>query len=420
MKNQRLLNTLEQIDDKYIEEAAPQIKSSSEKPAVAVWIKWASLVACAVIAVCVGIFAVPSSDDAGGFDTEQTPNITDNLPLLASHFESDGMGFEGLMLYDISENGNGSPWTENTDLVTLPVYRNLAYTDLSGTPLYLSDENMLQLAENTATALGKIWNLSDITLESTEYNRYNTEKGTSGTDAITDGAYSLSASTYFGRIQIEGNGLISVFLSEPISLPKEYCFTSNIAHEEAITVLEYLTEYFSDLKSITFPLYDTSRDYSFAGDPHRYYRVYEGSGSLEDQILNYYFDCMSFLPNEEGKLWIIRFGNLLESTEKIGDYPLITADIAQNLLLAGQYITSVPEEYLNAGEVNEENIVKVELVYRTGNNNELFMPYYRFYIELTEFDSDMTEGLTNYGAYYVPAVNGQYLSDFPVWDGSFN
>ena len=45
------------------------------------------------------------------------------------------------------------------------------------------------------------------------------------------------------------------------------------------------------------------------------------------------------------------------------------------------------------------------------------MPYYRFYVELPE---EKRAGLNNYGSYYVPAVEKEYLTNMPVWDGSFN
>lgn len=55
--------------------------------------------------------------------------------------------------------------------------------------------------------------------------------------------------------------------------------------------------------------------------------------------------------------------------------------------------------------------------YNTGEREEYFMPYYRFYVELPE---EKRAGLNNYGAYYVPAVEKEYLTNMPVWDGSFN
>lgn len=63
-------------------------------------------------------------------------------------------------------------------------------------------------------------------------------------------------------------------------------------------------------------------------------------------------------------------------------------------------------------------VAKVELVYRTGELEEYYMPYYRFYVELPNEERD--DGLKTYGAYYVPAVDNVYISNMPLWDGSFN
>ena len=72
---------------------------------------------------------------------------------------------------------------------------------------------------------------------------------------------------------------------------------------------------------------------------------------------------------------------------------------------------------------DEEYIKKVELVYRTGDMEEYYLPYYRFLVELPEEENSEIEsehGLKNYGAYYVPAVESSYLTNMPVWDGGFN
>ena len=60
-------------------------------------------------------------------------------------------------------------------------------------------------------------------------------------------------------------------------------------------------------------------------------------------------------------------GDLLTAAEKVGDYPLIDAETARCLLLNGDYITTVPSEYLRDGTITEPQIAKTELVYRTGN-----------------------------------------------------
>ena len=66
----------------------------------------------------------------------------------------------------------------------------------------------------------------------------------------------------------------------------------------------------------------------------------------------------------------------------------------------------------------EKYISSVELVYRNGKRDEVFMPYYRFLVELPSMQRD--NSLKDYGAFYVPAVDGRYLENMPVWDGSFN
>jgi len=65
-----------------------------------------------------------------------------------------------------------------------------------------------------------------------------------------------------------------------------------------------------------------------------------------------------------------------------------------------------------------EYIRRVELIYRDESWAELYMPYYKFYVELPIFKRE--NGLNTYGAFYVPAVEGKYIKNMPLWDGSFN
>uniref|UniRef100_UPI0025E0C74F hypothetical protein n=1 Tax=uncultured Gemmiger sp. TaxID=1623490 RepID=UPI0025E0C74F len=83
----------------------------------------------------------------------------------------------------------------------------------------------------------------------------------------------------------------------------------------------------------------------------------------------------------------------------------------------GHYLTTVPCEM-----PGEKFIRKVELIYRTGTEDAYWMPYYRFWVEVDDVPeaADQDPGLKTYGAYYVPAVAEEYLTDLPLWDGSFN
>ena len=84
--------------------------------------------------------------------------------------------------------------------------------------------------------------------------------------------------------------------------------------------------------------------------------------------------------------------------------------------MSGQYQTSAPAEF-----PGEEFIGKVELVYRSGSSEELLLPYYRFYVLLSdEYAPDTDNGLKTYAAYYVPAIADEYIAGMPTYDGRFN
>ena len=100
-------------------------------------------------------------------------------------------------------------------------------------------------------------------------------------------------------------------------------------------------------------------------------------------------------------------------SRKIGDYPIVTADEARKLLLEKHYITTVPDEM-----PGEEYIAHIELIYRTSRRDAIFMPYYKFFVEMPDMQRE--NGLKTYGVFYVPAVKGEFLENMPQWDGSFN
>jgi len=88
---------------------------------------------------------------------------------------------------------------------------------------------------------------------------------------------------------------------------------------------------------------------------------------------------------------------------------LITATEALKLLKSKNYITTVPEKFPGT-----QYVKKVELIYRNETWAEIYMPYYKFYVELPSMK--MENGLITYGAFYVPAVQGKYIDNMPLWD----
>ena len=83
----------------------------------------------------------------------------------------------------------------------------------------------------------------------------------------------------------------------------------------------------------------------------------------------------------------------------LGICPLIREEDARKNLLAGNYITSVPDD-LTAEGIREEQIVRAELIYLISPDENLLPMYYCFTVQL---DPD-SEGKTRYGLYYVLAA----------------
>jgi len=209
------------------------------------------------------------------------------------------------------------------------------------------------------------------------------------------------------------NGQVRIFFENGVQLPNEYSFTYyDTSEQQANDVMQYLLEQYKPVVAMESPALDLFGDYDIDAQRSFDYDAYENSGSLTERILGYNFNRVSFAPNDDGVLWIIdRYSTDL--SQKIGDYPIITAQEARELLLQKHYITTVPEEL-----PDEEYIASVELIYRTGRHDEVFMPYYRFLVEMPTMQRD--NGLKTFGAFYVPAVEEQYLSNMPLWGGSFN
>ena len=401
MKEKRILNALEQVDEKYIEEAAPA-KQKSKK---SVWVRWVAAAACLCLIVG-GLFAITRPNE--------TPPITSgDLPQISiPKYEIDGMGFEGLMYYSAEELENGNPWREDMALETLPVFRNGSYDPSgAGVSLGLTEAEMIAELESAAKVLGL--EILDTKAET------NTTKSEDGTIVPGDTVYSICAITGRGNLTIYANGSLVYDLPSGYELPEGYHFTySNNSDSEAEATMAYLTETYAPFLNYDHPEIVLQGDYTFSGDYIRRYLVYDSGTNMTERILNYNFRAAQFAPDDSGYLMLIRISDGLRMAKKLGDYPLISVAEAKEKLLDGQYQTSVP-----AAMPGEKYIAKVELVYRSGPREETLLPYYRFYVELQDADGwQMTQsnGLKTYGAYYVPAIQDDYISNLSTYNGYFN
>ena len=332
-----------------------------------------------------------------------------DLPKLKISNQVGGMGFEGYMAYSIEELENGNPWTVNSDIRTLPVFKNKSPL-INGYPLAnLSADEMIQKAKEFADLMQISINEIYTSPTKEELEAYENKAGVKSDDtpyeaiAIGDGI----------EIKVESSGKVRIMFEPGIEFTSEFNFTfTDTTREEAKELLSYLSKKYSNVINMKEPAEKLSSDYTFDGEQMYNYNIYESEGDLINKILNYNFNNVSFAFNEDDDLWSIDIDKK-DITEKIGNYPIITVDQARKLLLEGSYITTAPEEFSD-----EKLIERVELIYRTGAYDEVFMPYYKFLVELTSMKQE--NGLKTFGAFYVPAIEGKYIENMPKWEGQFN
>ena len=90
MKEMRILNALEQVDEKYIEDAA-SAKQNSKKP---VWVRWVAIAACLCLAVGIAIPRLIDVFQNKGGTPSQTYDGPDSLVQEISALEFNGAYYE--------------------------------------------------------------------------------------------------------------------------------------------------------------------------------------------------------------------------------------------------------------------------------------------------------------------------------------
>ena len=359
MKAEQISDALNWLDDSIIDEANRIRKKQhlSDRQT-----KWKIIVAACA---CMGIMCILYTVKLDGVTRQE-------LPMLELSTSSDAMGFEARN--DISEMDNGNPWNEDMELEKLPVYHNNAYHP-TGVPLGLGEASIKESAETTAKAL----HMKIIAISDTVAKEWMTDVEP-GTVLSTTATAVNKENTLEAEILAEADGHVRIEFTGEMLLAQTY-----LQDEKKLTeILGYIKP----------EKYERQNELNF----------YDGSGDEISDILNYNFNHTTFIMNDEGdSIKMIHKCEELSCAEKIGDYPIITAEKAKKLLLKGKYL-EFPYEL-----PGEKYIAGVELVYRTGRLEKTFMPYYRFWVELPELQQD--NELKCYGAYYVPAVEEKYISN---------
>lgn len=344
--------------------------------------------------------------------------VTPQLPVISlESWDWGGMGFEGYMAYDISDLVSANPWDSSVPLETLPVFKNKLTVNKDHLLRGGDFDRMEEVLKDVAGRLGLDSENLTITDDApTEEERQKSlEKFKLTGGEPPEGYYDPT------RLMTEADGvgieiaqsLTATISFEPeVTLPDGYNFTHFASYTDCQKTADWLLKQYSGLIDMEQPtMAIDGGDYNIYRQQKYQIAFYDASGSYTDQLLNYNFNQVVFYCGDDGKMSTARIYQP-DLSQKVGDYPILSVEEATQQLSQGNCISSVPSDAIPSDEP-----AKVELVYRTGDREAYFLPYYRFYLELPSMEEE--DGLKTYGAFYVPAVRPEYLEDVPLWDGSF-
>ena len=433
MRTEQLSDAMEYLDEELIREAEEaRSRVVRRRPA---WQRWGALAACLAVAVFAvtrvfptaptqpGATCPPPPPDPPASQEDPGKPFFEELPLITIESMAVGaMGYEGYLAYDISELGSGAnPWTQEETVESLPVYKNpLSYDEMyrvSGA----DQDKMKALLLDVAGKLGLDTQTTPVTdnAPTEDYKKAITEKLAAVGEEVPEGYFdptTLIMEADGVKIEVDPTLTALITFDPPVELPKGYNFSYSATSLEMRKSAAWLLEnYWGLLSGMSKPTLDQGMaDRNIYGERSFDVEYFDGGGSLKQQIINYNFNRVAFYNDDEGKLFLARV-YAPDLSQVMGNYPIITVEEAKELLLAGNYASSVPYDLPKA-----EEIAGVELVYRTSSHEAVWLPYYRFLVDLPEEYRPADKTLRDYGAYYVPAVDGRYITNMPTYDGSFN
>ena len=388
MRGNEFLDKMELIDPSYIEGADVMV---SKKKSV--------LIRLGVVAACLAftVFA-----GAKILSHENKKIINSDMPMLSVSEITSTMGYEGYTAYDISELVNANPWNEDFKLSTLPVYQNTFNYDENNFESGVDLDKIRKFILEIANRAGLDENNLTVTYDTPdeEEKQKIIDKFNSAGVTVPKGYFTptkLIINSQGIEIEADSSMTATVHFEPALAVPSEYNFTHFSSYNDKCDVAEYLKTKYKSLIGIENPQADIfGGDYNIYGQQQYSVGFFEDGQDKTEKIINYNFNRVTFANDDDGKLFIVRICQP-DLSVKAGDYPVISSNEARQLLIKGNFITTVPYEFSG-----EEFIEKTELIYRTDKNEKYFMPYYRFYVELPELKQE--NGLKTYGIYYVPAV----------------
>lgn len=405
-KEERLMKLLGEINEAYLMEAEVfNEERRKEKPGRfsgqrGLFLQWGTAALAVIMTLTIAKFNLEPSMEVPPYDAS-LPKITLNVESLFAG----GMGFEGIYGNHMEDLLSVSPYTWGT-ITKLPVFLNpLQREQVSEKP----DETIKALKERLigrGALFGVTIEEDDLIILGAppEYFSILYEDEDYVFDARLDGTLVMLKKPLAIPDALRTK-------EEPIEVDDQLITYPSMKEQEKLS--QYFLENYGHLTGFASPAgglegghYNIYHKRSFFESVY-----YEEKSDPVDAMLSYHFNRTYFYIDHEEGLDMIRYVET-DLSHKLADYPIISEREAKDLLEKGHYATSVPEAFPGRNQIR-----RVELMYRSGIEEKVFLPYYRI---LVEVPSLAYEGLNAYGAYYVPAIRQEYIEDFPLYDGRFN
>lgn len=373
------------------------------------------LAVCAVVVLCAGLYlySTTTTPDVKTFytieDVQPVDEIAAENPLKAVYNNGGGMGFEALMLKDIEEYDNGSPFAVTDSFKTLPVF-------------HFNTPDLNQIEKEAEELLGNLdvntsGNKAQITFTELIYQEGHLASHKDTTvDSSNDICERVADDLLFIPHRYETSfteGDLQMWIPRgEIRLTVNTAKLTDGTEDEKTQLTEFITEAYPRVLGYSNAAVYTETDYNIYGEENNLYHLYNKGKDYGENLFNYsvnntriYYTPMAESGEETDSLTLWSRSDCYTRGE---DMPAINWQQALGLLYAGEYFSSVPYQITDDSKVN-----RIELVYKEGPydqstllQSELCLPFYKFYVKLDENPiGAKDESLETYGIYYVCAIN---------------
>ena len=317
----------------------------------------------------------PGNLDVAGKQDSHEKDVADLEQIYDAVYRDSLVGGDGSQVF-LEDICFASPWEPSQVFATLPVYRNPCANPM-GMENGLSKEEMLAEAGEYADVFG---------IDISDYREFTYEY---------EGKEWIQSLTFRGGLTemiIFGNGNMEIDFHSPIS-------TETDRSQAEALALRYIGRHPELFKEGDYAI---STGNMFAANVlEACADIYPASGSEKEQVVSYCLHKTRAVFNTDGKLKTLTFQKD-QILEYLGEYPVINASQAEEILLQDNDLPQYEGQVV---------IARRDLVYSLDYANPYAMPYYVFYVRnVREFARESESGKTSCVAYYIPAVDPDWLA----------